>query len=392
MSKIQIAVTVRGTEAVVTEPVTLTSGMVGASVAFSFEGTAWTGLEKIAVFRAGSVRRDVAQGEWEDGVCTIPWECLTIAGEHLLVGVYGTDEAGSVVIPTVCADCGWIRPGADPMGDPAADPTGPFFAPLLEQALAQASASGLFKGPAGEQGPQGERGDKGEDGGSYTVLGLYDTLSALQEAHPVGSVGEAWFVGTSASNVVYQWDVDKGAWVNVGTLKGPQGEQGIPGEKGEQGDKGDIGEKGEKGDKGDTGAAGATGATGARGIQGEPGTDGKDGADGKSAYETAQEGGYTGTEDDFRAAMASVGDKADKASGLTVTLWADDWSANTLRQTVAVSGVGASDHLVITAAPGSFAAYSQAGVRCSAQTTNQLTFQCEVIPTETLTAHVLVVR
>ena len=76
-------------------------------------------------------------------------------------------------------------------------------------------------------GPPGPQGPKGDPGDSYTVKGLYDTLSALQAAHPTGSEGDAWFVGTSDSNVVYQWDVDRASWVNVGALKGPAG-TGVP--------------------------------------------------------------------------------------------------------------------------------------------------------------------
>ena len=130
-------------------------------------------------------------------------------------------------------------------------------------------------------GPPGPQGPKGDPGDSYTVKGLYATLSALQAAHPTGSEGDAWFVGTSYSNVVYQWDVDQSAWVNVGALKGPKGDtgetgpQGPQGHQGEKGDKGDAfvysdftaeqltslkGEKGEagpQGPKGDTGPAGA---------------------------------------------------------------------------------------------------------------------------------------
>ena len=53
------------------------------------------------------------------------------------------------------------------------------------------------------------------------------------------------------------------------------------------------GEKGDKGDKGDTGETGATGATGAAG------------AAGKSAYQYAQDGGYTGTEAEFAEKMAA---------------------------------------------------------------------------------------
>ena len=105
-------------------------------------------------------------------------------------------------------------------------------------------------GPPGPPGPQGPKGD------SYTVKGLYSTLSALQSAHPTGSAGDAWFVGTSENNVVYQWDVDQSAWVNVGVLKGPKGDTGPQGPQGPQGPKG---EKGDTGPKGDTGKDGVRG-------------------------------------------------------------------------------------------------------------------------------------
>ena len=62
------------------------------------------------------------------------------------------------------------------------------------------------------------------------------------------------------------------------------------------------GDKGDKGDKGDTGETGATGATG---------------ADGKSAYEYAQDGGYTGTEEQFAAKLAK--EKFANPNALTFT-------------------------------------------------------------------------
>ena len=62
---------------------------------------------------------------------------------------------------------------------------------------------GNIKGPVGPQGPQGPQGEKGDSGNDFTVSGLYATLSELQTAHPTGSEGEAWLVGTASSNVVY---------------------------------------------------------------------------------------------------------------------------------------------------------------------------------------------
>ena len=376
MSNIQIADS--AADAAVTAPATLTSGMVGATVTFAFSGTAWQSLRKIAVFRAGSVRRDVEETDWSGSVCTIPWECLSEADERLLVGVYGMDEAGTVVIPTVYADCGWIWPGADPAGDPAADPTGPFYAGLLAEALEKAKASGAFDGPAGPQG------DKGDPGDSYTVKGLYATLADLQAAHPTGSAGDAWFVGTAEDNVVYQWDVDQAAWVNVGALKGPQGE---------------------------------TGATGAAGA------DGADGADGKSAYQSAKDGGYTGTEAQFNTDLAAVSGKQARitASGLlkgdgaggvsaavkgtdyagpsvsvSATLTAAGWDADAKTQTVSVAGVTATANgslrIAQSATDDQFTAWGAAQPRVTAQADGSITVKLAgTVPTIDIPVEVLIV-
>ena len=77
------------------------------------------------------------------------------------------------------------------------------------------------------------------------------------------------------------------------------------GEKGDTGAKGDKGDKGEKGEKGDTGATGPTGPKGDTGPQGPKGDTGATGADGKSAYSYAQDGGYTGTAEEFAAKLAA---------------------------------------------------------------------------------------
>ena len=66
--------------------------------------------------------------------------------------------------------------------------------------------------------------------------------------------------------------------------------------------------RGEKGDKGDTGAKGEKGETGATGAAG---------AAGKSAYAYAQDGGYTGTEEQFAAKLAK--EKFANPNALTFT-------------------------------------------------------------------------
>ena len=332
MSDIRIAVS--AADAAVTKAATLTGGMVGASVTFAFSGDEWTSLRKIAVFRAGGVQRSVEQADWSGSACTIPWECLAYAGERLLIGVYGMDETGQVVIPTIYADCGWIQPGADPSGDPAAEPTSPFYTALLEEALTKAKASGVFDGAKGDVGPAGPQGPKGEDGNSYTVKGLYAALSALQAAHPTGEAGDAWFVGTADDNVVYQWDADKAAWVNIGALKGPKGDAGAPGAPGELGVKGEKGDTGAQGPKGDPFTyadfteeqlAALKGEKGDKGDKGEKGDRGATGPMGRTAYEAVRDAGYTGTEAEFDDIMLGVTLKAVK---FTIKIDAMYWIDN----------------------------------------------------------------
>lgn len=110
----------------------LTSGMVGAEVEFLFSDE-WAPLIKTAVFIAGSQKRVVLEGAWRDNICIIPHECLAESDVHLLVGVYGTNTGGSLVIPTVYADLGMIWTGADADGETGAEASPELWAQLQAQ-------------------------------------------------------------------------------------------------------------------------------------------------------------------------------------------------------------------------------------------------------------------
>lgn len=89
---------------------------------------------------------------------------------------------------------------------------------------------------------------------------------------------------------------------------GAQGPQGPQGEKGETGATGPQGEQGIQGPQGETGPQGPEGPQGEKGdtgAQGPKGDTGPAGADGKSAYQYAQDGGYTGTEEELAAKLAA---------------------------------------------------------------------------------------
>lgn len=76
----------------------------------------------------------------------------------------------------------------------------------------------------------------------------------------------------------------------------------------------------------------------------------------------------------------------------TVTLTVAGWSATAKTNTVTVTGLGASDTVVVSPAPASWADYASAGVRCTAQAAGSLTFTCNAIPTAALTVQVLILK
>lgn len=100
-------------------------------------------------------------------------------------------------------------------------------------------------------------------------------------------------------------DADVGKFTGAKGDKGDTGPVGPVGPQGPQGEQGPTGATGPQGPKGDTGA---TGPVGPQGPQGEVGADGQPGTDGKSAYQYAQEGGYTGTETEFAEKLAQKTD------------------------------------------------------------------------------------
>lgn len=95
------------------------------------------------------------------------------------------------------------------------------------------------------------------------------------------------------------------------------------------------------------------------------------------------------TDPDDAANKAYVDSKA--PTSVTITLSASSWSSNT--QTVTVSGVVASETAqLITPTPAiaSQSAYYEAGIMCTGQAANSLTFTCQTVPTSNLTVYVVI--
>lgn len=110
--------TFTGVDGTMTESETLTSGMVGKEIRLIFDES-WDNLSKTLVFRAGDLNRVVT--DFTGDTAVIPEAVLARPFGRLFVGVYGTDAAGTIVIPTVMAEGPMIRYGADPMEDETAE-------------------------------------------------------------------------------------------------------------------------------------------------------------------------------------------------------------------------------------------------------------------------------
>ena len=313
----------------VEEKETLTEGRVGLLCRFSFTGE-WAGLAKTAVFD-GADSRDVIL---KSDTVAIPAECLSTEGYSLSVGVYGKNAAGDIVIPTVYATVGKIQRSAYPSGKETAAPT-PDVVAQIQQAAANAEAIarsvrddadlGKFngeqgpQGPAGATGPQGPKGDTGaagEAGGYYTpavtqpdentlrvaftpskedMPAVADTDITLPAGGGGGGSGEDGGYYTPAVTQTTENTMQVSFTPSKTTMPAvDEAEITLPaGPKGDTGASGPQGETGPQGPQGETGPQGPAGAAGA------------DGAEGKSAYQYAQEGGYTGTEAAFAAKLAA---------------------------------------------------------------------------------------
>ena len=183
-----------------------------------------------------------------------------------------------------------------------------------------------FKGEPGQNGADGAPGADGyspaasveqsTDGAKITITDKSGTTEAVVKNGKDGANGRDGADGQPGR------DGTDGA-------PGRDGVDGQPGKDGKDGITPTIGDNGNwylgdtdtgkpsRGETGPQGPQGEQGPTGATGPQGPKGDTGATGADGKSAYQYAQDGGYTGTEAEFATKLAA--EKFANPNALTFT-------------------------------------------------------------------------
>lgn len=112
---------------VIARPAAITAGTVGLEVEFSFDSH-WDNLGKTVIFRAGDA---VITAGLERDTHIVPWEVLVKPDLWLVVGVYGANPEGTVVIPTLWTKVAAVYTGVDPEGDPALEPSNPIWQETL---------------------------------------------------------------------------------------------------------------------------------------------------------------------------------------------------------------------------------------------------------------------
>lgn len=252
-----------------------TAGSVNVyPVEFRFN-SAWDGMTRNAVFRNGSTSISVILDS--SNACTVPWEVLHKPGT-LECGVYGTVGL-ETILPTIWATIGAVLPAAEP-GDNAKEPTPDVYQQITaELQKTVKTVNGVGPDENGNVNVEGVGGGSGMPGGYYTP-----SISKPDD---------------NTMRVTYTASQEDMAAVPDVDLTLPQGPQGETGQQGETGPQGPQGPQGKQGPVGETGPAGPAGA------------DGAPGAAGKTAYEYAQDGGYTGTEGEFAAKLAAEIPKID---------------------------------------------------------------------------------
>lgn len=229
-----IKINVSRTCAETTQRERLTSGMQGVEVSFFFSAD-WDGLVKTAVFEGSGQSVDVLL---TGASCEMPPEVLKKYGGMLRVGVYGVSANGTTVIPTVYADLGIIRRGADPQKDPTTNSSLPVWAQL-----------------------QAQIGDLA----NLTTEAKTNLVAAINEAalSDGGSGGKPGKDGTGIESITYKGEDEDGGNVYTVLLT--------------DGTSYDI-----------TAPKGATGADGKDGANGKDGSPGKDGTDGTKWFVSAE--------------------------------------------------------------------------------------------------------
>lgn len=110
------------------------------------------------------------------------------------------------------------------------------------------------------------------------------------------------------------------------------------------------------------------------------------GMPGLSPYQVAKAGGYIGTEQEFNETLANIAPKKS-----TISLEASEWQRN--QKTITVEGVTTENIVFLSPASKADAdTWIAAGVWCTGQGVNSLTFSCESVPSSAIGLNLMILE
>jgi len=186
IAKLQIT----GTTARIVSRKPIPAGMIGGYITVEYTDPLWLDLTRTVVFQGAVTRIVVTSGN----TVQIPAEVIEV-GKRLRVGFFGTQEDGTLAIPTFWADLGIAAEAAEPSGDESTDPSLPVWAQLAARIEAL------------EKNDEGNSDDSGGYGAD-AVLCTKQTLTDEQKTQArenIGAVGEeeALYIGIDETGNVF---------------------------------------------------------------------------------------------------------------------------------------------------------------------------------------------
>lgn len=175
----------------------------------------------------------------------------------------------------------------------------------------------------------------GGGGSDQHNLGWYATQSALEEAHPTAEAGDWAIVGST--DTVWLWDTDNKKWV-------------------------DSDQKGQ--------------VTSVNGQTGDVVLD-------LLPDQTGNAGKFLKTD-----GITASWENTTLSPAIAPTLVAANWSSNT--QTITVQGVTANNTVIVGPIPTDAQDYADAGILCTGQALNSLTFTCVNVPATDLQVNIVI--
>lgn len=168
--------------------------------------------------RTGSITSQNGQliMDLDNGTITAP--AITLNGADVGATLAEIEQT-SITTAYALSNSGTIIPEDFPLTEPTEPTTSqPYLWSKTEYTYANGQTNTSYAVSV-----RGANGQNGADGAGLQILGNYNSMAELEAAHPTGSAGDAYMIGTDLA----VWNTQTNSWENVGRIQGPSGADGL---------------------------------------------------------------------------------------------------------------------------------------------------------------------